>query len=335
MSESDYFLETERLLLRQFTDADVDNLFELDSDPAVMRFLNGGEPTPRAVIEREILPRFLRSYAWNDGYGYWAAIERTTGDFLGWFGFHPAEGANADAHEIALGYRLRRAAWGKGYATEGARALLRKGFDELGARRVIATTYQDNLASRRVMEKVGMRLVRTYRITPDELAAAGTFYITVPAIWDGDDVEYALEKAEWDQQFGALGQQGAQDGGIEAPALQVSQIEPGKAGLGAIGLRSDAWHGAGGERTLEYELDLMHSGVVLGELMVTANILAHETEIADDDRDVDFLQALAFQRFDERFTGMLAAARQDVPVARGVAVLDGEQLALLDNDRFG
>ncbi|MGE0543770.1 MAG: GNAT family N-acetyltransferase [Dehalococcoidia bacterium] len=189
------FLETERLLLRRFTTADVDNLFALDGDPAVMRYLSGGAATPRDVIERDILPRFLRSYEPDAGFGYWAAEERATGAFVGWFSFHPPDGAGRD--NIELGYRLRRAAWGKGYATEGARALIRKGFTEQGVRRVFATTYQDNLASRRVMEKLGMTLVRTFRITPTDLGAHGTYHVTSTDVWDGDDVEYALEREEW------------------------------------------------------------------------------------------------------------------------------------------
>lgn len=191
------FLKTERLVLRQFTGADRESLFDLDSDPDVMHFLTGGEPTPRDVIEDEILPRFLRSYARFDGYGYWAAIERASGDFLGWFSFKPPEGG--DLNNIELGYRLRKSAWGKGYGTEGSRALIRKGFTDYGVQRVFATTYQDNLASRRVMEKAGMTLVRTFRITPADLVAAGTFHATSQDLWDGDDVEYALEKPDWER----------------------------------------------------------------------------------------------------------------------------------------
>lgn len=195
----DVFLETERLLLRRFTEADADNLFALDGDPAVMRFLSGGAATPRDVIQNKILPRFLSSYERYAGFGYWAAIEKSTSYFLGWFGFHPSDdGGSPD--EVALGYRLRQAAWGKGYATEGARALIRKGFTELGVRRVVATTYQDNLASRRVMEKAGLTLVRRYRLTAADLAATGTFDGSSQDIWDGDDVEYALEKAGWQRQ---------------------------------------------------------------------------------------------------------------------------------------
>jgi RimJ/RimL family protein N-acetyltransferase len=190
------YLETERMVLRRFTEADVDFLFELDSDPAVMRYLSGGTPTPREVIEREILPRFLRSYEPLDGFGYWAAVEKGSGEFLGWFGFRPANGT--DLNEVHLGYRLRQAAWGRGYATEGARSLIRKGFAELGVQRVVATTYEHNLASRRVMEKAGLRLVRSYRLTPADLLAAGTYYATSEDVWDGDEVEFALEKSDWE-----------------------------------------------------------------------------------------------------------------------------------------
>ena len=193
------FLETERLVLRWLTADDVDNLFELDSDPAVMRFLNGGTATPRDVIQHEILPRFLRSNTRSDGFGVWAAIQKSTADFLGWFSFQPADADGASAGDATLGYRLRQAAWGKGYATEGARALIRKGFTELGVQRVVATTYQDNHASRRVMEKAGMRLVRRYHMTPEALLAQDTYHSTSLDLWDGDDLEYALERADWEQ----------------------------------------------------------------------------------------------------------------------------------------
>jgi RimJ/RimL family protein N-acetyltransferase len=194
------FLETERLLLRRFTEADVDNLVALDSDPAVMRFINGGTPTPRAVIENETLPRILSYYERFAGYGFWAAIEKSSGEFLGWFHFRPPEGHRPDEPE--LGYRLRKSAWGKGYGTEGSRALIRKGFTEMGVRRVFASTYEENRASRRVMEKAGLTLVRTFRMTPADFAAQG--YPDMPAdLWDGDDVEYALEKADWERQEAA------------------------------------------------------------------------------------------------------------------------------------
>ena len=194
------FLETERLYLRRFTARDEDNLVDLDSDPQVMRWITGGKATPRPVIQQDILPAFLRSYDRFAGFGVWAVIEKSSGNFLGWFSFRPPKAG--DPTNVSIGYRLRRAAWGRGYATEGVRALIRKGFTELGVQRVFATTYQDNLASRRVMEKAGLTLVRTFRITPADLLAADTFDGAAMAqdLWDGDDVEYALLKADWERQ---------------------------------------------------------------------------------------------------------------------------------------
>ncbi len=178
------FLETDRLVLRRFTEADVDNLFDLDSDPDVMRFINGGRPTPRDVIQNDTLPRFLHYYERFAGYGFWAAVEKATGEFLGWFHFRPPQGASPD--EAELGYRLRKSAWGKGYGTEGSRALIRKGFTELGVQRVVASTMVVNVASWRVMEKAGLTLERT-------------FHQSWPDLIDGaeqGDVEYALRKAD-------------------------------------------------------------------------------------------------------------------------------------------
>lgn len=181
------FLETERMLLRRFIEDDEDNLFTLNSDPAVMRFLNGGKPLSREVIQREVLPRFLR-YTGPDGeLGAWAAIEKASGDFLGWISLRQVEGAGPG--EAELGYRLRQSAWGKGYATEGAHALIRKGFTELGIRRVVAHTMTVNCASRRVMEKVGMRLVRTFFEDWPEVIEGG----------EHGDVEYALSKVDWER----------------------------------------------------------------------------------------------------------------------------------------
>jgi RimJ/RimL family protein N-acetyltransferase len=185
------FLETQRLVLRRLTTADADNLVSLDADPDVMRFVTGGIPTSRDEIETDVLPAFLAYYDRYDGYGFWAVIEKATGEFLGWFHFRPRP--HAAPGEVELGYRLRKPAWGKGYATEVSRALIRKGFTELGVQRVVAEAMVVNVASRRVMEKAGLRLVRT-------------FHQPWPYPVDGDqygDVEYALDKADWQDQAGA------------------------------------------------------------------------------------------------------------------------------------
>jgi RimJ/RimL family protein N-acetyltransferase len=191
------FLETDQLILRRFSEADVDNLVELDSDPAVMRYLSGGSATPREAIERGHIPAYLAYYRRYEGYGFWVAIEKATGAFLGWFHLRPHRDDPLDNPEVVeLGYRLKRSAWGNGYATEGSRALVDKGFAELGVRRVVAFTYGPHLASRRVMEKVGMRLTRTYRLSPEELLEY--LGVTDPSLFDGDDVEYAITRDEWE-----------------------------------------------------------------------------------------------------------------------------------------
>lgn len=172
------YLETERLVLRRFEAADVDHLFALHNDPDVMRFINGGKPTGRGQIEREYHERFARD-------GHWAAIEKATGEFLGWFAFNPTQGRD----EFELGYRLKRSAWGRGYATEGSRALIRKGFTGLGVRRVLAETMAVNGASRRVMEKAGLVYVRTFHLKWED---------PLPGTEQGE-VEYALTKGDWER----------------------------------------------------------------------------------------------------------------------------------------
>ncbi|MEO3762732.1 GNAT family N-acetyltransferase [Streptomyces sp. B8F3] len=179
------FLETERLILRPFTGADADDLVALDGDPAVTRFLNGGRPTSREAVETRVLPRLLRDHLWGTR-GYWAAQEKGTGLFLGWFEFRPV--AEDSPAVVELGYRLNRSAWGRGYATEGSRALIRKGFTDLGVERVTANTMAVNAGSRRVMEKSGLSFVRHF---------TGDWPEAIEGSEHGE-VEYALTRAQWE-----------------------------------------------------------------------------------------------------------------------------------------
>jgi RimJ/RimL family protein N-acetyltransferase len=156
--------ETERLRFRRLTMGDVDALVELDSDPEVMRFLSGGVPTSPATVRDVQLPRLLAKYGRHPGLGRWAAVDRESGEFLGWFALDPS----ADGSEAELGYRLRRSVWGRGLATEGSRALVRYAFDTVGVRRVWAETMAVNERSRRVMAKAGLRHVRTFHLQWDD-----------------------------------------------------------------------------------------------------------------------------------------------------------------------
>ncbi|MEU3186817.1 GNAT family N-acetyltransferase [Streptomyces sp. NPDC006923] len=181
------FLETDRLVLRAFTAADIDHLLALDNDPEVMRFINGGRPTRRDSIETRTLPQFLHDYPCWKTRGYWAAQEKPTGTFLGWFEFRPLEEHSPAV--VELGYRLNRAAWGRGHATEGSRALVHKGFAELGVERVTANTMAVNTRSRRVMEKSGLSFVRNF---------TGDWPEAIKGSEHGE-VEYELTRTAWEQ----------------------------------------------------------------------------------------------------------------------------------------
>ena len=184
--ETRIILTTPRLVIRQFTEDDADNLFHLNGDPEVMRYLTGGKPTAREEIRDQIIPVHLGVYDRLDRLGTWAAESAATGEFLGWFHFRP--GPDSDITNIDLGYRLRRPAWNQGYATEGSRALISMGFTDLSVERVWAHTMTVNTASRHVLEKCGLTLVRT-------IPYEGTDVIEGA---EHGEVEYALIKPEWE-----------------------------------------------------------------------------------------------------------------------------------------
>jgi RimJ/RimL family protein N-acetyltransferase len=152
----DVYLETERMRLRRFTADEADLLIDLDSDPEVMRFISGGTPTDPDEIVTHVLPRQLQRYSEGERYGMWAAELKGSGDFVGWFHLWPCR---LEPHDVEVGYRLKRAFWGRGLATEGTVALIRKGLEEYGLPRIVARTLKANRASQRVMEKAGMRYV--------------------------------------------------------------------------------------------------------------------------------------------------------------------------------
>ena len=169
---------TERLALRPLDASDVDLLVALDADPEVTRYISGGKPTPRdeaaRIVERALGHR-------------WIASDRATGEFVGWLGLRPSAGRDRE-----LGYRLRRAAWGRGLATEGSLALIDLAFTQLDADRVWAQTMSVNVASRGVMERCGMRYVRTFHLDWPE-PIAGT---------EHGDVEYELTRTAWSMRRG-------------------------------------------------------------------------------------------------------------------------------------
>ncbi len=145
------WLETLRLELRAFVAGDVDDLYRLDSDPRVMKYIGNGKPLARDAVARR-LKRFIRYPALYPDLGVWRASRRDNGIYIGWFALNYA-GKTAD---VEVGYRLLPEAWGRGFATEGAKALVDYGFDDLGLHRIIGVTHPDNKASQRVLQKAGL-----------------------------------------------------------------------------------------------------------------------------------------------------------------------------------
>ncbi len=150
--------------LRPITPDDLDALVLLDSDPEVMRYINGGRPTPRALAQDLLLPRMLAAAA-EPGLGFFAIV--TDEDpFLGWAHLR------RDTFEPAwaeIGYRLARRWWGRGIATAVSRQLRDRAWNDLGFEVVSARTMPDNLASRRVMEKIGLSYAGDFMFPAREL----------------------------------------------------------------------------------------------------------------------------------------------------------------------
>ncbi len=176
-SRREISLDTDRLLLRPATMADLDDLLLLETEPAVVRWTRGG----CAATRDEVAERIERP-----GDPPWVALEKSGRQFVGNFILTPS---------FEIGWSLLPDHWRKGLATEGARGLIRMAFTHMGAQRVWAVTMQVNHRSRRVMERCGMRFVRScvadwHREHPDwHEATEGA---------DLGDVEYELVREEWE-----------------------------------------------------------------------------------------------------------------------------------------
>lgn len=153
---ADTTLESEHLLLRPIDVGDADCIFELDSDPEVRRHVHAGPPDPIRIRD-VVLPRMLE-------FGFWAAEQKPTMDFVGWFQFDMKKARASDATE--LGFRLRRSVWGHGLATEGGNALLGRAFSSTPVQEVVAQTLVANAASQRVLEKLGFQRTSTFLYEP-------------------------------------------------------------------------------------------------------------------------------------------------------------------------
>ena len=165
-------VETARMYLRPFTLDDLDAFVSLNADADVMRYISGGTPQTRAQTQMRL--NALLDHWDQHGFGLCAAVEKTTHEFAGFCGLQYLDNTS----EIEIGYRLAKRFWGMGFATEAASASLKHGFEDLGLDRIVAVVHPENVASQRVVEKIGLRYVKDarfyntdvkyYEITADE-----------------------------------------------------------------------------------------------------------------------------------------------------------------------
>lgn len=144
-------IETERLILREKTMEDKEELFALHTDPEVQKYTGESVVESIEVIENA-LKRRVRDYK-KYGYGRWLVEDKMTKECIGWAGLLYLP----EFDKIDIGYRFHQKHWGKGYATEASKAILEYGFNTLNLDLIIAIAMPDNLASIRVMEKIGMK----------------------------------------------------------------------------------------------------------------------------------------------------------------------------------
>lgn len=157
LSKMLFQIETKRLLLRDILPDDDKGLFELDSNPEVHRYL-GNQPIQKIEQAQEAIDRIRQQYI-DNGIGRWAVIEQSSGEFIGWSGLKwvtESENKNKPHAYYDVGYRLIPKFWGKGYATESAKAALTFGFEQLQVTTIIGTCNENNKASRKVLEKCGL-----------------------------------------------------------------------------------------------------------------------------------------------------------------------------------
>jgi ribosomal-protein-alanine N-acetyltransferase len=171
-------IETERLVLRKFNGDDLEELIKLRADPEVMRYI--GDQSRERVTERF---KYYVSLYDSHGFGMWAVIHKEAGALIGWCGLIFLD----ETPEVEVGYGVAREYWGQGLMTEAARASLRYGFEKIGLERIVAVAFPENTASRRIMEKLGMRFEKNvihyghecvyYAIGRDEFRAGDSFYL--------------------------------------------------------------------------------------------------------------------------------------------------------------
>ena len=156
--------DSARLRFRLMGEEDAQALWELDQDPEVMHFLNGGKPNSMETIKDVFMPRMLSYTNASKGWGIWQVLDKMTNEYLGWVLVRPMVFFTDSPNfaDLELGWRFFKKAWGKGYATEAAIAIKAVVTLPADVQHVSALAVENNIASIKVMEKIGMRFVRQY-----------------------------------------------------------------------------------------------------------------------------------------------------------------------------
>ena len=156
-----FHIETPRLVLRDMLPEDVDAMFELDSDPEVVRYIGIKPVTNKEEVAAMI--EFVRRQYEENGIGRWVAVEKAGGQVIGWSGLKfITKPENNQNHFYDVGYRLLRKHWGKGYATESAKAALQYGFEVMKLNEIIGTVHAENVASQNVLKKCGLKYIEDF-----------------------------------------------------------------------------------------------------------------------------------------------------------------------------
>lgn len=151
-------IKTERLLLRRWKEKDLEYFIHMNQDEEVMRYF----PSKRnAVQTKAFYEKIIQEFS-EYGYGLYAAEETCSGSFIGFIGFHHTNMAVDFCPCIEIGWRLDQEYWGRGYATEGAKACLKHGFEKLGLDKIYSFTAVLNMPSQHVMQKIGMKFEQNF-----------------------------------------------------------------------------------------------------------------------------------------------------------------------------